>query len=105
MQPDELTNRLTYILQRVQKAAMRDGIITNDEKILIDITEKGISQILDYIKEKETLLADKDQKKVARILEKLEDETVSMAELDDFISDDEIAILGVLFSGIDKLFI
>ncbi len=104
MDSDELGIRLNHILHRVKNAALRDGIISHDEKLLIDLTQKGISQILEFLKEGGKRLQNNEREKVSSILEKLEDETISTAELDDYISDDEIAILGVLFSGIDGLF-
>lgn len=104
MDLQDLGKRLEYILKRVKIAAMRDGVITQDERDLIEITEKGIQQILGFIREKEKELEPEMKGRVEEILTKLEDDSVTIAELDDYISDDEIAILGTLFTGIDDLF-
>ncbi len=100
---DELTKRMLELKERMLNVAMRDGQISIDEQAILDVVNKGLDKVVDQLYNNKAI-SDDEFKKLRSIIEKLEDDSVSIAKVDDLISDDEIALLGLLFKEIDQLF-
>ncbi len=103
MEKHLLAKKLRVLIEKVNKIALRDGIITDDEEALIKVTEQRVNEILDLLKKSNTTIDERTRKMIDNIIKKMEDETISVAEFDDLISEDEVAILGLLFKQIDNL--
>lgn len=96
-----IVEKLDRLNDRVWQVVMADGVVSEDEKYILEKTKISIEllkQVVDHSPEE-------DLRKgiLGNIIDKIEDDALSAAEFDDYISEDEMGILGVLFDSLKEL--
>ena len=87
--------------ERVWQVVMADGVVSEDEKNILAKTKISI----ELLKQVVDSSSDENIKSgiLENIIDKIEDDALSAAEFDDYISEDEMGILGVLFDSLKDI--
>ncbi len=94
--------KLNYLIEKLHEIVMVDNIISEDEEALLEV----IRSLIDNFKVSDSNLSEiAEERKTAfhKLITALEDDSLTVAEMDDLISEDEIAMLGYLFKELSDL--
>jgi hypothetical protein len=96
-----ITEKIETLNRRVREAAMADGVISHDEAFIMAKTQISIENLHKYIQSKPS--SDLARQKIAVLINIIENDALDAAELDEYISEDEMGILHALFNALDEI--
>ncbi len=101
MPKKSIVEKLNRLNERVWQVVMADGVVSEDEKNILAKTKISI----ELLKQVVDSSSDENIKSgiLENIIDKIEDDALSAAEFDDYISEDEMGILGVLFDSLKDI--
>ncbi|MDH5646768.1 MAG: hypothetical protein OEZ01_12210 [Candidatus Heimdallarchaeota archaeon] len=89
---------------KLYKTAAKDGDITYDEERILTVTDANILNLLNYVKGawRDKILDDKEKQKITFLIKKIYDDAISVAEFDNFITNEEDSLLYIIREVIDE---
>ena len=96
-----IIDKLDQLNERMQKVIMADGIVSEDERNIMEKTKISMELLKKVVTD--SSIQEVNREKIQDIIAKIEDEALTAAEFDDFISEDEMGVLGVLFDSLKEL--
>ena len=98
LQPSEINKKLLTI-------ASQDGIISKDEKALIDSVKKNIAKYFAVLNESydDDIITSDEQNSMYRIRKQILDEALQVAKQDNQVTQEEFALLNTIRSILEEM--
>jgi hypothetical protein len=101
MDPNLVKEKIDRLNSRIKEVVMADGVISTDEQYILDKTKVSIEALKKFVDNNSKDKLERD--KIKQLVTIIENDSLNAAEFDDLISEDEMAMLGVLFDSLEDI--